>query len=96
MQHWVSIVQGNIPCTPEQAVKLAAIQYQAYFIDRTAVHSVVGFCRYTHTHTHRERDREGGGGKGGKESCACTHTHAHTFPYCIMCVEREKERDAHK
>ena len=46
-QHWISIVQGNIPCTPEQAVKLAAIQYQAYFLDRTAIHSVVGFCRYT-------------------------------------------------
>jgi hypothetical protein len=44
-KHWISIVQGNTPCTPEQAVKLAAIQYQAYFLDRTAVHSVVGFCR---------------------------------------------------
>jgi hypothetical protein len=44
-KHWISIVQGNIPCTTEQAVKLAAIQYQAYFLDRTAIHSVVGFCR---------------------------------------------------
>lgn len=42
---WISVVQGNLPCTQEQAVKLAALHYQAYFLDRTAVNSVVGFSR---------------------------------------------------
>lgn len=44
---WISIVQGNQPVCQDDAVKLAALQYQAYFLDRTAVHSVVGFCRPT-------------------------------------------------
>ncbi len=42
---WLSIVQGNTPVNQDDAVKLAALQYQAYFLDRTAVHSTVGFCR---------------------------------------------------
>lgn len=42
---WISVVQGIHPLTQENAVKLAALQYQAYFLDRTAVNSVVGFSR---------------------------------------------------
>lgn len=42
---WLSIVQGNTPCSVEQAVKLAAIQYQAYVQHRTAMNSTVAFCR---------------------------------------------------
>ena len=42
---WISVVQGNHPLNMETAVKLAALQYQAYFLDRTAVNSVVGFSR---------------------------------------------------
>ena len=34
-----------MPVSQEDAVKLAALQYQAYFLDRTAAHSTVGFCR---------------------------------------------------
>ncbi len=44
---WLSVVQGNTPVSQDDAVKLAALQYQAYFLDRTAVHSTVGFCRYS-------------------------------------------------
>lgn len=44
---WLSIVQGITPVSQDNAVKLAALQYQAYFLDRTAVHSTVGFCRYS-------------------------------------------------
>ncbi len=44
---WLSIVQGITPVNQDDAVKLAALQYQAYFLDRTAVHSTVGFCRYS-------------------------------------------------
>ncbi|KAL5516764.1 hypothetical protein EMCRGX_G002172 [Ephydatia muelleri] len=36
---WLSIVQGNTPCSMEQAVRLAAIQYQAYVQHRTAMNS---------------------------------------------------------
>ena len=43
---WISVVQGNHPCTQEDAVKLAAHQYQCYCLDRTAVNSVVGFSRW--------------------------------------------------
>ena len=53
---WISIVQGNQPVCQDDAVKLAALQYQAYFLDRTAVHSVVGFCRSG----GKEGGREGG------------------------------------
>ncbi|KAL5516767.1 hypothetical protein EMCRGX_G002176 [Ephydatia muelleri] len=42
---WLSIVQGNTPCSMEQAVRLAAIQYQAYVQHRTAMNSTVAFCR---------------------------------------------------
>lgn len=45
LQDWVSVVQGNRPCSVEDAIKLAALQYQAYVFDRTALHSVVEFCR---------------------------------------------------
>ena len=44
-KNWMSVVHGSVPCTLDDAVKLAALQYQSYFLDRTAVHSVVGFCR---------------------------------------------------
>lgn len=46
-KNWMSIVHGSVPCCLDDAVKLAALQYQSYFLDRTAVHSVVGFCRPT-------------------------------------------------
>jgi hypothetical protein len=42
---WLGVLQGNQPCTLEAAVKLAAIQYQAYFLERTVENSVIGFCR---------------------------------------------------
>ena len=42
---WIGVVQGNHPLSQDDAVKLSALQYQAYFLDRTAVNSVVGFCR---------------------------------------------------
>ena len=44
-KNWMSIVHGSVPLPLDDAVKLAALQYQSYFLDRTAVHSVVGFCR---------------------------------------------------
>lgn len=44
---WLAVVQGNQPTTLDNAVKLAAMQYQAYFLERTAENSVIGFCRPT-------------------------------------------------
>jgi hypothetical protein len=44
-QCWLSTVQGTIVTTQTEAIKLAALQYQAYFRDRTEVNSVIGFCR---------------------------------------------------
>ena len=45
-QCWLSVVQGNTPCSVDQAVKLAAIQYQVYIQHRTAMNSTVAFCKW--------------------------------------------------
>jgi hypothetical protein len=43
-QCWLSIAHGVQPCSQEDAIRLAALQYQTYFLDRSEHHSTTAHC----------------------------------------------------
>ena len=79
-QCWLSVVQGNTPCSVDQAVKLAAIQYQVYIQHRTAMNSTVAFCKWVWPWSECTAVLPCHSSYGDTHSTP-THTHTHTHTH---------------